>query len=267
MSKLDHGSKVSLEDLLRLKRAERPNPEFWSNFESELRQKQLTALVQKRRWWHELPGLLNRKIYLPAGAAAIVAFTLVTVRYSAPTRIAQETSTAPEVAATDSAIEMLAATEVFVADSASNQSARHAELVAVAPTPALATPDSSDAVVSSPAMSMPRDAAASASRAMVATLSRLEPSESDLVDSGLGSRLGAPARLQPASVAQSEVAAMTTASAGKYRLIARYVDRSLSPAPSAPAVVRERLARRLGDDLNDDISRIGVVGSRVSLKF
>jgi hypothetical protein len=32
-------------------------------------------------------------------------------------------------------------------------------------------------------------------------------------------------------------------------------------------VVRERLARRLGDDLNDDISRIGVVGSRVSLKF
>jgi len=31
--------------------------------------------------------------------------------------------------------------------------------------------------------------------------------------------------------------------------------------------VRERIARRLGDDLGEGISRIGVVGSRVSLKF
>ena len=267
MSKPDQDSKVLLEDLLRLKRAEQPGPEFWANFESELRQKQLTALVQKRRWWHELPVLLSRKVYLPAGAAAIVAFTLVTVRYSAPIRIAQVANTAQEITAADPAIEMLAATEISVSVPTMIQSGRHEERVAIASTAAPSIPAVSDAAVSSSAMSTSRDAEGSASRAMVATLTRLELSETELLDSGLGSRLGPPARVQTASVVQSEVASMTTASASKYRLIARYVDRSLSPAPAAPAVVRERLARRLGDDLNDDISRIGVVGSRVSLKF
>jgi len=41
-------SRVTLEDLLCLKRAERPPPEFWSEFERELRQKQLAALVERR---------------------------------------------------------------------------------------------------------------------------------------------------------------------------------------------------------------------------
>ena len=101
----------------------------------------------------------------------------------------------------------------------------------------------------------------------MASLSRLEQPESDLIDSALGSRLSTPTRAQPATLSQSEVASMTPASTSKYQLIARYAERSLSPAPAAPAVVRERLARRLGDDLGDSISRIGVVGSRVSLKF
>ena len=43
--KSDHQKPVSLEDLLRLKRAERPAPEFWVQFERELRAKQLAALV------------------------------------------------------------------------------------------------------------------------------------------------------------------------------------------------------------------------------
>lgn len=267
MSKTDQDSKVSLEDLLRLKRAERPGPEFWGNFESELRQKQLTALVRKRRWWHELPILFNRRIYLPAGAAAIVAFTLVTVRYSGPTRMAQVTNPGPEVTAENSVIEMLAATEISVSETDMNQPGRHEESVVIASSSSLSIPVTGDTAVSPSAKPMPRDAAMLGSRTMVANLTRLEPSEPDFGDSVLGSGLGAPARLQPASVVSSDVASMSTASASKYRLIARYVDRSLSPAPAAPAVVRERLARRLGDDLNDDISRIGVVGSRVSLKF
>ena len=36
--------KVSLEDLLRLKREERPTSEYWSQFDRELRAKQLAAL-------------------------------------------------------------------------------------------------------------------------------------------------------------------------------------------------------------------------------
>jgi len=102
---------------------------------------------------------------------------------------------------------------------------------------------------------------------MVANLSRLGQSESEQMDALLGSKLSVPARLQPAVAAQSEVASLTPASSSKYQLIARYVGRSLSPAPAAPAVVRERLARRLEEELGDSISRIGVVGSKVSLKF
>jgi hypothetical protein len=262
MPQPDQNSKVTIEDLLRLKRAERPDPEFWSRFESELRQKQLTALVKKRRWWHDLPVLLNRRVYLPVGATAIVAFTLVTVRYSAPSQIGQVVNTAPQIVAADPAIETFATTVVAVADPV--RSVSHDEPVAVASVPVAAV--TSDPVAAAPTQSVLREVESSAARLSVANLSRLEQSEPDLTDSLVGSRLSSPARVQPAA-GQSELVSMTNASASKYRLIARYVDRSLSPAPAAPAVVRERLARRLGDDLGDSISRIGVVGDRVSLKF
>ena len=74
--------KVSLEDLLRLKREERPTSEYWSQFDRELRAKQLAALVEKRPWWHRLPAWsLNwRRYHLPLGATAALALTLVSLR-------------------------------------------------------------------------------------------------------------------------------------------------------------------------------------------
>ena len=46
---------VTIEDLLHLKRTERPPAEFWTHFERDLRAKQLAALVEKRPWWRTLP--------------------------------------------------------------------------------------------------------------------------------------------------------------------------------------------------------------------
>src|SRR5258708_6359668 len=89
MPELDQRPQVTIEDLLRLKRAERPAAEFWTNFERELRQKQLTALLEKRPWWQELPQILGRRAYLPVGATAILAFTLVSVKFYAPAQLAQ----------------------------------------------------------------------------------------------------------------------------------------------------------------------------------
>lgn len=81
--KPDHQKPVSLEDLLRLKRAERPAPEFWAQFERELRAKQLAALVTKRPWWQTLPARalagLSR-YHLPLGATAVLALTFLSVR-------------------------------------------------------------------------------------------------------------------------------------------------------------------------------------------
>jgi hypothetical protein len=67
---------MGLEELLRLKRAERPDPAFWARFEAELRVRQLAAIVEKRPWWHPVMqtwGALRwgRLPWGAAGAAAV----------------------------------------------------------------------------------------------------------------------------------------------------------------------------------------------------
>lgn len=76
-------SRVTLEDLLRLKRAERPPPEFWGEFERELRQKQLAALVEKKSWWHEFAAVYSRfgGLRVSVGATAVLAVTMLSVHY------------------------------------------------------------------------------------------------------------------------------------------------------------------------------------------
>ena len=72
-----------MEDLLRLKRAERPPPEFWGEFERELRQKQLAALVEKKSWWHEFAAVYSRfgGLRVSVGATAVLAVTMLSVHY------------------------------------------------------------------------------------------------------------------------------------------------------------------------------------------
>ncbi len=71
----DRKQPLTIEDLLRLKRAERPSPEFWSQFERELREKQLAAIVEKRPWWCAIPGLYvfvaRHRLSLAASASAV----------------------------------------------------------------------------------------------------------------------------------------------------------------------------------------------------
>jgi len=64
--------RVTLEDLLRLKRAEHPAPEFWADFEKQLKQRQLAAAIRETKlpWRRALPATLPRfAIVLSAGAA------------------------------------------------------------------------------------------------------------------------------------------------------------------------------------------------------
>jgi hypothetical protein len=77
---------VTLEDVLRLKRVERPPAEFWTRFDRELRTKQLAALVERHSWWSRLSGALARfGIYrLPLGAGAVLALSFVGVRHYWP---------------------------------------------------------------------------------------------------------------------------------------------------------------------------------------
>jgi hypothetical protein len=83
---MKHESKrsISIEDLLRLKRAERPPAEFWNEFDRALRAKQLAALVEKRPWWRTMPrmfaGLKLYHIPIGVGASAAIAVTFLSLR-------------------------------------------------------------------------------------------------------------------------------------------------------------------------------------------
>ena len=81
--KRDTEQKITIEDLIRLKRAERPPVEFWASFEAEIRSKQLSAIVNKRPWWNGLSraaAVFNR-YQLPFGAAAALAITWAGIHY------------------------------------------------------------------------------------------------------------------------------------------------------------------------------------------
>ncbi|HEY5227895.1 MAG TPA: hypothetical protein VIJ19_05105 [Opitutaceae bacterium] len=86
----DTDKKITVEDLLRLKRAERPPVEFWAKFDAEIRAKQLSAIVSRRPWWDGLSRgfALVRRMQLPMGAAAAVALTWVGVHYAGSRTVA-----------------------------------------------------------------------------------------------------------------------------------------------------------------------------------
>jgi hypothetical protein len=79
MNQLDPKKPVSLEDLLHLKRAEQPPETFWLQFESELRAKQLAAIVERGPWWSSWRNILSllARQSLPIGATAALALGLL----------------------------------------------------------------------------------------------------------------------------------------------------------------------------------------------
>jgi len=265
-----HQRKVSVEDLLHLKRAERPGPEFWANFEHELRQKQLTALMEKRSWWQGVPQLFARRAYLPLGATAILAFTFVSIKYSAPLPVAQ---VGPSPAASAPAVRVEGETQIPQAaalavsspllnhnDQATQRMDDRASVVMATSLPVpLASEERS--------MAAPEGSAESPSaRTIAANLAHLEQSEPELMSAMLGNRLSASSRVQAVSAPAQELASLSTSASKRNRILANYSDRPLNPEPTAPDLVRERLSRRLGDaDYAERFSRIGLKGDQVSL--
>ncbi len=79
----DSSRKITVEDLLRLKRSERPAPEFWTRFDSEMRSKQLAAIVVRRPWWDGPARFFAvlRRHQLPMGAAAALLLTWTGVHF------------------------------------------------------------------------------------------------------------------------------------------------------------------------------------------
>lgn len=72
---------VTVESLLQLKRSERPPSEFWTQFEGELRAKQLAAIVGPRPWYSWVLNVRRLGAVLPVsvGTAAAVGAALLSV--------------------------------------------------------------------------------------------------------------------------------------------------------------------------------------------
>ena len=253
MPEMTPRSKVTVEDLLRLKRAERPDAEFWTKFERELRQKQLTALMEKRPWWQELPQFLSRRAYLPVGASAILAFTLVSVKYYAPVQLAQVESvpvSAPVPMAHEAPTAVAPVSSPLVNRS---EVAVVAEQEDVAVAANAVAGDSSAAVELMPLLVPAAVADRPSDRLLAANLARTESADGDF-RTGLSARLSTP-RPSVAPAAE-ELASIPTGSARRNRLLASYDGRQISPEPSLPEVVRQKLTRRLGNTESDRGARL-----------
>lgn len=247
--KPDQRPKVTVEDLLHLKRAERPAAGFWSNFERELRQKQLTALLEKRPWWQELPQIFARRTYLPIGATAILAFTLVSVKYYAPNQLAQATSPA---VASPVGTDRTTLTVAPVSSPLVNRSESASAEISVAAVEPVAAETSPEPVELMPLVVAPSESEKPSARLLAANLTGLADNEADFGRDVLSNRLSAPISVQTAATATEELATVPVNTARRNRLLARYDGRQLNPEPAPPAVVRERLARRLGNTENTD---------------
>lgn len=281
MSKPTPRSPITLEQLLRLKRAEKPDAEFWRKFEVELHQKQLAALVERRSWWQALPRLLQTRSVLPLGASAVLAFTFVSVRNQ-------------DVLAPANPSDLASSAAVVVADHTPSPSAA---VVAMARDgradggESLAGPviDDRTAVAARPlSQSLPEQAVAlgpwgaprSTHRADPASntfSTEYSPTEASSEDEGLtpvglaALWEGAPADRpvgREITTHALEIAAVSAVASRRSRLLAQFADRQFTPDPTAPEVFRERIARRLADtEPTGGWTRVGVRADRVSLKF
>lgn len=275
-------SKVTVEDLLRIKRAERPSPDFWARFEQELRAKQLAAIVEKRPWWHAWSRGLIRgsRWYLPAGASAALALSLFAVReYNHSTTPASEpaitvaamtpVTSAPEAAQAASVSEE-APVRVLASATATGANLSALEPVAssnvrpgeIARVISMMGADShaDDARDSSPA-----------NRLVTANLALNQALQLDSVAS-LGNASGFETRGLPALRSSTDTEPLAQMSTPKYRSSARYLTTALPAGyvfETASARPVEPVKSRINDRAlrEDNVSRLGVDNGGVFWKL
>lgn len=277
---------VSVEDLLRLKRAERPAESFWSDFDRQLRAKQLAALVERRPWWHSLTlgGLLSglRRYPVPLGAAVALGFGFIAVRERPRSAVPAAVPPVASVASLDGlepaqpalipAIESLTAPRLASVAAAANF------VAAVMPTPAPEDPaevaaaaapaDSARNAFASPETDNSRSLFVGSIPLSLEAQSSLLMAPNDPVSSGplLGGSTRVEARAPASRVAVEPLRQITPpADRRGSRILTAMV--SMSSVENAMRTT-ERAASRLSEEqLYDQIRRVGAVGAAVNVKF
>lgn len=268
---------VTIESLLRLKRLERPPAEFWTEFETQLRAKQLAAMLEKRPWWKDAVQTLVslRRYHVPVAGAAALALAFVTVRdfRSGPPASSEayipafqalhgSVSTAGvKVSATSIAAVPAETRETAVVQTAPVNASVAESAAATVPTtliPILVGATASDTSLSPSARAIESNLAEAraaqpdvARRLFSAPVSAFEARALPAMHESVGDPI---ARIDPASQERRE------------RLLGGMVYSAVASTALAPA--SNRLASRLSDDrLYEQISRYAGDGSKLSIKF
>ncbi len=279
---------VTLEDLLRLKRAERPAAEFWSQFDDALRAKQLAAIVERRPWWRvEFRGLTAglARLRVPVGLAAVGVLSFVTVQQvRSPVSVAPEASVPEAEAAVAVDVSFTSGTGVAAATTEVNAVSPVAEAAAVAfqvAGPALASSDESASAVSSATVPAVGPAAANtiaegvdslATAGLVSNFRSLRASGLTSLDSSgvvtleLGT-LRSSNRSEPVEEPLARVTSPTESRRERLAALVAPASMKSSSRSGSPDRVRERMISRLSEqELYSSVSRLGVErgGLRVS---
>ena len=268
---------VTLEDILRLKRAERPPAEFWDGFDRELRAKQLAALVEKRPWWRSAPALFSgfSRYHLPLGATAVLAITFFATRDFHATRIpvAMDTAGAHFVRETTSVSDSLPSVDGLdaVATSPADAPVTESVLAGVTASEVSASAEVAAAggISASRLSDEPQNAKEESSpsaRYIQANLVAAQAAAPVVTRGLLGLSRGFEARAFSTRVATVEpLQQMATPAQTRS---ARLMSAMVSMSNDLPARTSERVASRIsGDQLYDGASRFGALADRFLLKF
>ncbi len=264
---------VTLEDLLRLKRAERPAPEFWERFDRELRAKQLAALVQKRPWWRGLtPSLTGfRRYQIPLGAAAALVITFVTVRQQQSTSatVAPALPRQTQALSTEERSEPVRQSALEPLERSARFHPQVDETLAAVEAPVGVEPARSDFSEVIPLFAgtidaLSSDDASPSARYIAANLAAAESASTRVLLGKIGAFEARAIIARNSAVEPLQ----QMASPSEIRL-ARYRSPLVATIAGEPADdTGERMARRLSEErLYDQISRIGARGDRVRVRF
>ncbi len=257
-------TKITLEDLLQIKRAERPSPDFWPHFERELRAKQLAAIVETRPWWRLV---VARKFLVrwcvPLGAAAMVAMVFGSFRGvrvpSSCAPIAGEQVALPEPLTTARAEAFVSAVQgrsTVVNHAGSFESLVQADGSASCSAVDLAQSADHHAV----------NATTQDAELIAVSANPVDPSLAQVIGTaGIEVSLGA----DPVAAVEPLNEVTPPHDSRRSRLLAYSVSFDPHAANSSDAVrSRERITHRLSDDsVYDSIARLALSANRVSIKF
>jgi len=278
---------VTIEDLLRLKKAERPGPEFWVRFESELRAKQLAAIVARRPWWHGMSRVfaLVARNHLPIGAVAVLALTWVGVRQfespftDRPTALDRQPGRVGSIPSARATLPVEESRIVSVDENAADEDAGASRSIAPAAAPVV--PPNSPHIVAIAAARTPAGQSTSADSVASANESMMPASQSLNIDmTGMQANESEASRrfmgmAQGFAVSEAAVHQVTDPLAHmdpiseerRSRLLATALP-AVATAAAISSASNQRLVTHLSEDrFYESISRYSGGGDRFSIKF